>query len=136
MRKTKFRGLTSGSGKWVIGDLIHLDNDTLIAGKDMCAGKFIDGHIELQAVSVYPESIGEFTGLKDNKGKEIYEGDIILYPVVDKPDLQPYCIQYKNGAIVGCLTGHNGEMNIFLCKFDFKLVRISGNIHENPELLQ
>jgi uncharacterized phage protein (TIGR01671 family) len=92
------------------------------------------------------EHLMQFTGLKDKKGKEIYEGDILKWELIfksdfkNKPDTKStsfYKIEYRNSGIlnisgfyfIDIKTGkelHTGG----------KGLEVIGNIYESPELLK
>ena len=79
MRTIKFRGKTD-SGKWCFGYFLH----------DGQRGRFVitDGLLEINRVN--PDTVGQYTGLKDKNGKEIYEGDVL------RSDTYPFsCIEDK-----------------------------------------
>lgn len=78
-------------------------------------------------------TLGEFTGLKDKNGKEVYEGDIIA-----NGDTKPAILQVKFLEGGFCCTAEGIlpiDLNCFYpsigCRFE-----VIGNIYENPELMK
>ena len=124
MRKIKFRG-RDFAGLWHIGDLIHNDDDLLI--RNGCSSTYIEN-----------ETAGQFTGITDKNGKEIYEGDIIG---CHNPDIK-HLIFYneKQGRFMAALNGDIDNDFVGVCGLDDSRWNASkeviGNIHDNPELLK
>lgn len=154
MREINFRGKT-GEGEWVYGDLFRgVDGDSYI--------HIVEDYG--QNVEVQPETICQYTGLKDVTGKEVYEGDVIrvkeyrnelMDDVHEDSDFDLFSLEEIMGnkmkEFVSPVTWENGVFAIydeedsgyFFCVLtgDMKrsqpifITEVIGNIHDNPELL-
>lgn len=130
MREIKFRGMDS-NGDWHYGLVGYKSTTLLPGGKTGWFISDIDG--SPWAYQVRPETIGQYTGLKDSAGKEIYEGDIvdlvteIAEPAVIEWDEITACfnILSKSGGFSATFDNYCGD--------DLEVI---SNIYENPELLE
>lgn len=149
MRTIKFRGKCCHSDAWAYGNLVDYGEDEYpeIQGFDV----FCEGRDVWQEPIVERDTIGQFTGLYDKNGKEIYEGDILRYPAKDKSQEENFvsfevfwhdndCADNHVGWQIdrrhfhGCICGTR-DISTFLPRYTKKMV-IIGNIHDNPELLE
>jgi uncharacterized phage protein (TIGR01671 family) len=126
MRDYKFRGKRKDNGEWVYGYYFISERDIEdgFVWRDIpqIQQRYGDHY---QYFDVIPETIGQYTGLKDKNGKEIYEGDI-----------------------VDCRRSGDEEYTVHVCIDDIRDLpqalfgsnllwcEAIGNIHDNPELLE
>lgn len=135
-REIKFRGKRLDNGEWVEGTPVWSVNDRcyMIIGAE--EAELIDFLCQVEYVEVDPDTVGQFTGLHDANGKEIYEGDVIL----EDKDPSMLEIVFRDGiffASIGATHGENPYMNCALrVILDRRKTHVIGNIHDNPELLK
>ena len=128
MREIKFRAKRTDNGAWVYGDLTHVQR---INTKEQAeqSGRRSEPAVRIANYDVDEQTIGQYTGMHDADGKEIYEGDVILQTIVFGE--RKYSEEYIRGAFCLCRNG-----DIFLALVDVRLsIYVKGNIHDNPELL-
>ena len=117
MREILFRGKTVNGGEWVQGSLFAEGTSFEII-RGTCNNLGIEG------VDVVPDTIGQFTGIIDEIGKKVFEGDILDCITADFDGSDKF-VQY----IVTDIT--NFEQMGFL---DFcHKIEVVGNIHRTPQ---
>lgn len=132
-RIIKFRGKTKENfvnsevniilkGKWIYGGIVF-DTDTDRVWIDT---KYFG------EILVDKETVGQFTGLHDKNGKEIYEGDIIKYK--DSRGQHIEKVIFDKGCFYAGI--HNGSSTRVAPKLiNTRISEVIGNIYDNPELL-
>ncbi|MDE6492468.1 MAG: YopX family protein [Lactobacillus sp.] len=132
-RIIKFRGKTY-SGNWVYGDLA-LPPNRFDSIRENCFTTDIPKYEEHQVI---PETVGQFTGLCDKNGKEIYEGDVV----------KGFCyndfytgIEGNVNAVVRWIDAYAGfvfdiDAQYFHDMRDARKIEIIGNVFDNKELLK
>jgi uncharacterized phage protein (TIGR01671 family) len=141
MREIKFRGKILKTSEWVYGYYVYTHDRHRIIYEDY-EGFYCEEEVD-------PETVGQYTGLKDRNGTEIYEGDILFvtseiytnfgktptgrfskdyYEVIWKEDGWGYKVLRSDHTIEG--TEIKG------LKVTTKYAEVIGNRYANPELLE
>ena len=133
-REIKFRGKQKFGTEWITGDINHIDGEVFIFDRSENAPLNSPDWFE-----VSPETVCQYTGLKDKNGKEVYEGDVLKDVRDDK--LFNWLVEWDNSragfVIVNIsLGGYLGCRYPIDSFYYFEFREVIGNIHENPELLK
>ena len=131
----KFRGLSideNSKGEWQYG---HLIED---GGRAFIINEVVEANEQYITIGswcpVNPETVGQFTGLLDKKGKEIFEKDILDY------NGRKVIVKW-HGSYAGFIYEFVDELKnrtaewqpLYLSYYKFEII---GNSLENPELLE
>lgn len=148
-RKIAFRGKSRYRKEWLYGNL----------------AQYKDGSFSIDGVPVGTDSVGQFTGVTDEYGKEVFEGDVLEanykydrlgYSRGVDPDNDCICygvVEFDNDTLQWVLNIYKSEYPISkqieedecslfpLCIFGHESgydncnLKIIGNIHDNPSLI-
>ena len=122
MREIKFRGKRKGNGEWVYGSLVAIDMESVTIWTEDHVAHLVD-----------PKTVGQYTGLKDKNGKQIYEGDVLINPKGIRGEIK-YVPEH---AAFLAYWKHDGECGYdYLDKGILMKCEAIGNIHDNTELLK
>lgn len=162
-REILFRGKRVDNGEWAYGRGLlqckdELENETVAVFEDIVKSeKYIkkEGKYTLYYAPVKAETLGQYTGLKDKNGKQIFEGDILRFQAPDGTIrhlaiewadedriLRPLSDFVPDGnpiRISGWCFNWNGYRlypTVIDGVPDNEVMEVVGNIHDNPELMK
>jgi len=126
MREIEFRGKLKGnSGTWIFGSLVISEkSEQNLEGENYA---IFPKEKVLPYADVIPETVGQYTGLKDKNDVKIFHNDIVLF---NNKDIAVIC-WFKNSWRLNfpwefASIGNAGDDTI----------EVIGNIYDNPELLE
>ncbi len=136
-RTIKFRGKDLATGKWVYGDLLRPITSCRIVNYTEVEEDGVK-RADYHYYDVNPDTIGQFTGLLDSRGIEIYEDDIVrITSLTGVMTWNPFatCFYIDTEGKMPSINTMNtplGEM----WKSHWQELIIVGNATDNPELLE
>ena len=130
MREILFRGKRCDNGRWVNGSFFASINRIYIFPLVIASAA--------HKAEIIPETVGQFTGLADENGKQIFEGDIVEPVLIDGThkgfSWGRMVVVFDRGAFG--LKSRRGEITP-MCNYAANVqFKVWGNIHDNPELME
>jgi uncharacterized phage protein (TIGR01671 family) len=130
-REILFRGKRVDGKGWVEGGIVPRANGQIFIAPIVDASQIIISAVD-------PDTVGQYTGLKDRNGKRIFEGDVVEYMGVgwEEPEMtRAEVIWCGDDGGWGSTEGQDYWPDA-LTASDAERMTVIGNIHDNPELLE
>jgi uncharacterized phage protein (TIGR01671 family) len=126
MREIEFRGKRKNGGEWVYG----FYRSYIYRKKEHAWLETIDRTWEIK-----PETVGQYTGLKDSNGVKIFEGDIVKTTVKVTGGRAETVVSVFFSELCAAFEIKGGILCQPESMYKSRKYEVIGNIHDNPELL-
>jgi hypothetical protein len=132
MRQIKYRGKCINGKGWIYGVPVNYGDGVFIADPKMPINELYGGIYKIKAVEVFPDSVGQFTGLTDKKNTEIYEDDIVF---CNSWNPNKYRIMFADGGFALFDLDGTGMGADITLMYDSKGIHfeVVGHIHGSPK---
>ena len=136
-REIRFRGMSIKSGEWLVGDYIRNRGLHFIAPPGIA-----DPQKTWEDFEIFPDTLGQFTGLKDKEGRDIYDGDVVKWDDMSggkdwrfavvriDPDIIFDCSPVKAVCGVTNSTDYVFHYGRLLYQQTYNFLTVIGNIHD------
>ena len=126
MREIKFRAKRTDTGAWVYGDIQHVQRINTKEEAEQ-SGRRSEPAVRVANYDVDEETIGQSTGLYDESGRAVYEGDLLR-----GYDNNVIEVVWSDACFCGCISNTIVSLRIL----DVEDRDVIGNIYDNKELLE